>query len=269
MLSSITGHAVWCDVQGGRAASRTVLADWREWWLAHEDDFRNLSRSERLWGLFSKTRYGRWMARLFGGRLGMSSYFRKPVAAVLEKRFPVTMGIGLAALALAFLVGVPLGVWIAVRNDRPVGRLMDSALLVAYCSPSYVVGLALIFLLGGLGGLSLFPSGGLHGLPGSSPLGDGLLDLLWHHGVRNGLLPLIALLGLMIPALVTGAVVVETIFDLPGFGGALMVALWNRDTNLFMGILVISVLATMSGLAFSDLGMWIADPRVRRKGEAS
>jgi len=228
------------------------------------------------------------------------------------------MGIGLAALALAFLVGVPLGVWIAVRNDRPVGRLIDSALLVAYCSPSYVVGLALIFLLGGLGGLSLFPSGGLHGLPGSSPLGDGLLDLLWHavlpvvtlafgltamvaryaaesvtramaephilaararglpeswilwrHGVRNGLLPLIALLGLMIPALVTGAVVVETIFDLPGLGGALMVALWNRDTNLFMGILVISVLATMSGLALSDLGMWIADPRVRRKGEAS
>ncbi len=317
LLSRITGHSVWCDHRAKEAAGHAVIESWRDWWDAHELDYRDLSGEERVAGLVTRTRYGRWVARLVHGRLGMSSYYRRPVTHVLAERLPVTFGIGMAALVLAFVVGLPVGLWLSLRRQKRAGRILDAALLVAYCSPTYVVGLGLLFLLGGLGGLAVFPVGGLHSLarPGSG--GTGLLDVIWHsvlpvvtlafgllamvarysgesvnrvlqepfilaararglpewrlvwnHALRNGLLPLINLFGLMIPALVTGAVVVETIFDLPGLGQALMVALWNRDPNLFMGILLVSALATMAGIGLAELGMWVADPRLRhRMGE--
>ena len=91
-------------------------------------------------------------------------------------------------------------------------------------------------------------------------LGEG--QVVWKHGLRNGIIPLVNLLGLQIPYLLSGSVIIESIFDIPGLGSLTLLAIQQRDTNVLMGVISITALLTMAGLLLADLLMLWADPRI-------
>lgn len=90
--------------------------------------------------------------------------------------------------------------------------------------------------------------------------------VIFHHALRNALLPVITLLGLSVPGLIGGSVIIETIFALPGLGQLFYTAVMARDYPLIMGNLVLGAVLTLIGNMLADLGYGFADPRVRTGG---
>ncbi len=87
--------------------------------------------------------------------------------------------------------------------------------------------------------------------------------IIWGHGFRNALLPVITLLGLSLPMLVVGAVFTETIFSWPGMGTLYLEAVNGRDVPLLMGMNLVIALVVLAANLLTDLAYAIADPRIR------
>ncbi len=91
--------------------------------------------------------------------------------------------------------------------------------------------------------------------------------VIFKHALRNALLPLITILGLSIPGLIGGSVIIESIFALPGLGQLFYTAVMARDYPLIMGNLVLGAVLTLGGNLLADLGYGMADPRIRHGGD--
>lgn len=87
--------------------------------------------------------------------------------------------------------------------------------------------------------------------------------VLFHHGLRNGLLPIITLLGLSLPDLIGGSVIAETIFSIPGMGRLFYEAVMARDYPVVMALVTIGAVLTMLGNLLADVAYAYADPRIR------
>ncbi len=87
--------------------------------------------------------------------------------------------------------------------------------------------------------------------------------VIFRHALRNALLPVITLLGLAIPGLIGGSVIIETIFAIPGMGFLFYQSVMGRDYPTVMGILVIGGVLTLLGNLFADISYSLADPRIR------
>lgn len=92
-------------------------------------------------------------------------------------------------------------------------------------------------------------------------------SIIWHHALRNALLPLITLIGLSIPGLIGGSVIIESIFALPGLGQLFYSAVMARDYTMIMGNLVLGAVLTLAGNLLADFCYGLADPRIRTMGE--
>ena len=90
--------------------------------------------------------------------------------------------------------------------------------------------------------------------------------VLFHHGLRNALLPLITILGLTLPDLIGGSVIAETIFSIPGMGRLFYEAVMARDYPVVMALVTIGAVLTMAGNFLADLAYAAADPRIRAAG---
>lgn len=91
--------------------------------------------------------------------------------------------------------------------------------------------------------------------------------IIRHHALRNALLPLITLLGLSVPGLIGGSVIIESIFALPGLGQLFYSAVMARDYTMIMGNLVLGAVLTLAGNLLADFCYGLADPRIRTIGE--
>ncbi len=91
--------------------------------------------------------------------------------------------------------------------------------------------------------------------------------VLFKHALRNGLLPVITILGLSIPGLIGGSVIIESIFALPGLGQLFYGAVMARDYSLIMGSLVLGAMLTLAGNLLADVAYGLADPRIRAGGK--
>jgi len=89
--------------------------------------------------------------------------------------------------------------------------------------------------------------------------------VLRRHALKNALLPVITILGLSVPGLIGGSVIVESIFSIPGMGELFYKSVMSRDYPLIMGMLVISSFLTLLGNLIADIGYALADPRIRFK----
>ena len=87
--------------------------------------------------------------------------------------------------------------------------------------------------------------------------------VIYKHALRNALMPVITILGLSVPGIVGGAVIMETVFGIDGMGRLMFQAVFSRDYNVAMGILVPAAVLTMLGNFLADIGYALADPRVR------
>ncbi|MDB4908290.1 MAG: ABC-type transporter, integral rane subunit [Gemmatimonadetes bacterium] len=132
------------------------------------------------------TQYARWGGALLRGDMGESVALHRPVSAVLAEAVPVSLGLGVASLALTFLLGVPIGLAQALRRGRATDRLLTVLTTTVYAAPAFWLALALVavFTYGaaswGLPPWMRLPAFGLHA-PGGSPGGlAGFRDLLRH-----------------------------------------------------------------------------------------
>ncbi|HVY50870.1 MAG TPA: ABC transporter permease [Devosia sp.] len=91
--------------------------------------------------------YGHWLAGLFRGDLGISVIYGRPVMSVILERFPLTLELALLSMLVALLIGVPLGVLAATRNERPADLGIRVLAMLGQSTPNFVVGLVIIYAL--------------------------------------------------------------------------------------------------------------------------
>ncbi len=244
--------------------------------------------------------YIRWMSRALTGDMGRSYVSERPVAAQLARRTVPTVLLTAAALALALLVAVPVGILSAQRRGGAVDAIARLAALVGAAAPSYALAFGLIILfavklswLPALGygsvaqvvlpaiALSLAPMAQLMRLIRASMLevlgqdyirtarAKGLSEktVAIRHALRNALLPAIGATGVNLGYLLSGAVIIETIFTWPGLGQLMVDAALTRDYPVVQGFVTyIAVVVLLANLA-ADIALRIADPRLRYERE--
>jgi peptide/nickel transport system permease protein/oligopeptide transport system permease protein len=242
------------------------------------------------------TRFGHYVVDVAHGDLGRSYITDRPITSDIRERFPKTLQLAGAAMLLAAIVGIALGILSAAN---PGGLADKFALGLAYIGisfPVYWVGLLLILVFAV--SVHWFPPSGFGGirflvLPALT-LGmrsiaflarmtrSSMLDALsadyirtarakglreslitMHHGFRNALIPIITILGLDFGAYLTGSILTETIFSWPGLGRYVVNAISRRDLPAIQGsVLFLSTVFVVVNL-LTDLAYAKADPRVR------
>ncbi len=243
--------------------------------------------------------FGRYLANLCQFDLGTSFYSKRPIRDLLLERLPATLELGAAALLVALLLAVPLGILAAVKKETAWDVGAMGMALFGVSIPNFWMGPMLI-LVGALW-LGWFPVSGRDGvaslvLPAltlgtalaailSRMIRSALLEVLnedfmrtargkglaertviVRHGLRNALLPVITLVGLQLGALLSGAVITETVFSWPGIGSLVVEAIHRRDYPVVQAtVLCISLTYVVLNM-LTDLAYARINPRVRLGG---
>jgi peptide/nickel transport system permease protein len=244
-------------------------------------------------------RYLDYVGRVARGDLGRSIQQNRPVAAELADAWPATLELTIAALAIASLIGIAVGVGSAVRPNSFFDALARLGSLFGLSMPIFWTGLVLIVVfslwlnwlpVGGAGSLShlVLPAITL-ALPSVAMIarmtrsavldvlredyvrtarakGVGELWVLGRHALRNAFIPIITLLGLQSGQLMGGAVLTETVFAWPGLGRLIVKAIFARDYILLQGAVLIFALAFVIVNLIVDLCYGLLDPRIARQG---
>ena len=240
--------------------------------------------------------YGVFLGQLATGDLGRSIFQRKPVVKVIRDKLPATLQLGLSGLVFGLVMGIPLGVLSAVKR----GTVWDYAgrffALVGQAVPSFWMGIMLIFFFGvQLGWLPTARKGDLTSfvLPSVTIgwfAGAGLLRLVrssmldvldsefvklakakgvtssavvWKHAFRNALIPPLTFGALVIAGLITGSIVVETVFAWPGIGLLAVSSVYNSDYPLTQGIVLVFTTVYVVIAFVVDVLYALVDPRIR------
>jgi oligopeptide transport system permease protein len=245
--------------------------------------------------------YLHYLAGLAHGDLGLSYKLRdESVASLIAQGLPVSVTVGFAALALAILFGVPLGMWAALRRGGAVDYAVTGLATLAIALPTFVTGplLALVFGLA----LRWLPVAGWErddpvylvlpavtlALPVCAAIarmmrgslletlsasfvrtararGLGPWRVLMRHALRPAMLPVVSYLGPAATYVFTGSLVVETVFALPGTGRYLVQGALDRDYTLVMGMIILYGALTLLLNLAADLAYGWLDPRVRHE----
>jgi peptide/nickel transport system permease protein len=233
------------------------------------------------------------------GDFGNSVLTRRPVTEHIWERLPATAELGFVAMALSVLIGVPLGMYAAVRRGGPLDTGARIFAVLGQSMPAFWLGLMLILLFavmlgvlpaGGRGGLQhiilpaftlgYFTSAAILRLTRSAMLEvlasdyikfarlKGLHEqvVLWKHGLKNALLPVVTFAVMLFVQFLGGAVVTETVFAWPGLGRLILESITTRDYPIVQaGVLVLSALY-LTGNLFVDVLYSYLNPRIRRAG---
>jgi peptide/nickel transport system permease protein len=243
-----------------------------------------------------------FLVRLAHGDLGTSIVLKAPVASLIADRLPVTLLLTLYAAVISVVLSVPLAFLAALRRDRPADLLVRGAFQVGLSTPVFYLGLVLLTVFAA--GLRWFPVGGygnswgerlyslfLPALTLALSLAAALMRnlraavievldaeyvdfarakglrprlVLFRHVLRNALISTVTLFGLSIGSLISGAVVTETVFAIPGVGRLMIESIYGRDYPVVQGLtLVLAVLVSVVFL-LTDIAQAALDPRVGR-----
>lgn len=245
--------------------------------------------------------YWIWLRNAVHFDFGDSIQTQMPVTDELRQRLSTSLFLGLYAFAIVMVLGIGLGVVAALRRRTGADRMIVGASIVGLSTPSFVGGLALIYLFGIV--LELFPVYGV---------GSGFGDELWHmtlpavalaltstaavvktvraaivgvvdqdfmtfararglsrgrvlvaYGLRNALIPLVTMSGIVLTHMIVGAALVETTFSLPGLGQLLVTSATQQDVPMLQAMAVlIAAIVVLVGL-LADLVLVAVDPRIR------
>ncbi len=231
------------------------------------------------------------------GDFGRSLFFYRPVTQIIFERLPATLELGGTAMLFSMLVAIPVGVYAAVKREKWQDSILKVFAIFGQSVPSFWLGIMLILVFavslrwlpaGGYGRfdehlilpaltVSTFSIAGFLRLTRSAMLDTlstdyvrlarikGLKEryVIWKHGLRNALIPVITFTGFVLVNAFMGSVIVEAVFAWPGIGQLSYQALLWRDFPLIQGILVFSVaLFVLVNLAIDILYVYL-DPRVR------
>lgn len=256
-------------------------------------------RSELGLDLPLAVQYATWLGRVVQGDLGLAYVSREPVLSMLIARLPHTLALAAGAMVCAVLIAIPLGSVSALRKDSWVDSVGRVVAVLGISMPVFWLGMLLILLFAVV--LRIFPPGGgmdQYGpaamvLPSVS-LGLSLAALLtritrasmvevlqvdhvrtakakglrqWRivakHVLKNALIPVVTVMGLQSGYLLSGAVLTETVFSLPGIGRLLYTSILNRDYLVLQGATLFVCLTMVVINIAVDLVYAAVDPRIR------
>jgi len=241
--------------------------------------------------------YGHYLANLLRGDLGPSfKYSNRTVNDIIAQRFPVSLELGLYALAFALLVGLAAGIMAALHPNTAWDHAPMALAMTGICIPSFVLGPLLV--LGFALALGWFNASGWE-TPGDRvlpaiTLGSAyaayiarltrasMLEVLpqdfirtarakgmperrviARHALKPALFPVVSFLGPAVAGLITGSFVVETIFHIPGLGKMFVTAAFNRDYTLVLGLVVFYAALVVLANTVVDLALAMMNPRLR------
>jgi ABC-type dipeptide/oligopeptide/nickel transport system permease component len=240
--------------------------------------------------------YASFLANAVRGDLGISIRTGLPVLTEILDRFPYTLVIALGAIVLATVLGIGTGILAAMRHNRLGDALVMVSALLAVSTPSYWLGLMLmlVFSLS----LGLLPSIGIatpahYVLPivtlgaqsggiisrmtrsamldavgqdfvrAARARGESERSVVLRHALKNALVPVLSIVGLRFGNLIAGAVLVESVFAVPGVGRLLVDAVLWRDYPMVQGTMLFVAALFILVNAGTDMLYAIVDPRIR------
>jgi peptide/nickel transport system permease protein len=240
--------------------------------------------------------YLAYLGRLSHGDFGHSYARKTEVAPLIAARLPPTLYLMLAAIAAELLIGLPAGIYAASRRGRTGDKVAMTLSFLSVSTPQFVLGLSLLYLfayllnwlpLGGYGSFShvVLPALTL-GLAGggwySRMMRSSMIEVLrndyirtarakgmaeWRvilgHGLRNAIVPIVAMVGLDIGIFMSGVVVVENVFGWPGIGQLMWQAIQSLDIPIIMGVTTVAAGFIVLGNLIADLLAPLIDPRIR------
>jgi ABC-type dipeptide/oligopeptide/nickel transport system permease component len=234
------------------------------------------------------------------GDLGQSLRLHDSVMHLVGQRYPYTLELTLAALAIGIGIAVPAGIFSALHRGRWQDRLVGVVSLGGLSFPNFALGPILILTFSiGLGWLPVSGAGtgrdfALYLILPAVTLGAGLAAILtrmvrtamleelgqdyirtarakglsegavvYRHALRNALIPVLTVIGLQFGSLLSGAIVTETIFSWPGIGRLTLSAISNRDYALVQGCILAIGLTYVAVNLLTDVAYTVANPRMR------
>jgi peptide/nickel transport system permease protein/oligopeptide transport system permease protein len=247
-------------------------------------------------------RYGYYVRDILSGDFG-TTFRGLPVSTIFEGKFQVTFKLAMTALIFEAIIGIGLGFWAALRRGKWEDKAILAWTLVLVSIPTLVSGFVLQLVLGvslkKALGFGFFPVAGVQDglrsylVPGfvlatvsiayltrltrtslmetlradyvRTAVAKGMprSRVLGRHALRNSLIPLVTYLGADLGALMGGAVITETIFNLPGIGQQLFQSVYLRENDVVVGIVTVLVLIYILANLVVDLLYAVLDPRIR------
>jgi peptide/nickel transport system permease protein len=240
--------------------------------------------------------YARYLVGLARGDWGQSLRYASPVRPIVLARFPATLELSLAALAVCLVIAIPSGVFSARRRGSKSDHATSFFTLLGLSVPNFALGPVLILVFSiEIGWLPVSGRGGIsHLILPAATLGAALAailtrmvrgsmieelssdyvrtarakgitetSVLFRHAFPNALIPVITIVGLQFGSLLAGTIVTETIFSWPGIGRLAVQAISARDYPLLQGCILIIAVSYVAVNLLTDLVYAMVDPRVR------
>ena len=240
--------------------------------------------------------YAIFLKGAFQGDLGVSVKEKRPVVDIILERLPATLMLGVAALALSLIIGVPLGILSAVKRDSILDQFTKLVALIGQAAPPFWLGIVLMFFFAvklgwtppygkehwnsiflpavtlgwyyAAANLRLVRSSMLDVLDSeyiklARAKGVGEKRVILKHAFRNALIPPLTFAGITLGALVTGSLVVETVFAWPGLGRLAIESLFSFDYPLLQGVVITFTLLYIISAFTVDILYAYIDPRIR------
>lgn len=243
-----------------------------------------------------------YLKRLFRGELGRSLFTNRKISDDLMQKFPNTVKLALAAMFLASIIGIGMGVFAAVKHGTGWDRLVTLLSVGGISVPVFWLGLALMLLFAfylrllppsGMGNgdfsyiilpaatLATFSLSYIARVTRSSMLeslsqpyvatarakGLSESEVVLKHALKNSLIPIVTLIGLDLGSYLNGAVLTETIFGWDGLGRYALDGIMKRDYPVIMGVVLFGAVVFVSLNLLVDISYHFLDPRVRIKKE--
>lgn len=240
--------------------------------------------------------YVRFISGMFTGDLGASFFYKKPVTKIVLERLPATVELAIASMVVAILIAIPIGIFAAIRQYSMFDNVSMFLAFIGVSMPNFWLGPLLImafsihfewFPVSGRAGIEslILPAitlgtamaAMLSRITRSSVLevlgedfvttarAKGLPErtVVLRHVLKNALIPIITVVGLQFGALLSGAIITETVFDWPGLGTLFIRAIESRDYPLVQGCVLYISLGYILVNLVADLAYALVDPRVR------
>lgn len=242
------------------------------------------------------TQYADYWRGLARGDWGVNPTTKQPVLSRITSRYPATILLAFAAMVIATLVSVPLGVTAATHRGSAIDSLSTLLALLGISLPSFALGPLLVLLFSvNLGITPVSGAGGLGNLVlPAITLGAGLAAVLtrivrssvleelsedyvrtarakglsearviYKHVLKNGLIPVVTVLGLQFGVLLAGAIITERVFAWPGVGSLLVDSISERDYKLTQGCILVIAATYVLVNTTTDIAYRVLDPRIK------
>lgn len=244
--------------------------------------------------------YVRYMGNLLQGDLGDSFYYEgRPVLEIISSRLPVSAFLGAQAIILGLAVGLPLGLIAALKHNTWLDSTAVLVSIIGFSVPSFVLGPLLQYFVGvqlGILPIAFFESWAHSILPTlalaaiviatvarftraemlevmgqdyvtlAKAKGLNKVAVVYKHVIRNSLIPVVTVIAPLAVGLLTGTLVIEQIFAVPGIGELFVTSIRVTDYSMIMGITLMFSVFFVVALLIQDILYGVIDPRIRVSG---